>query len=141
MFYLVIKLTKPFAVRIACTSWKTKSGIGIICFVLIISLMLPKIFIETLTSISNKHNRKTFTESLQHLCYIALKTFWTIHPESAMMLWQWLLWVSPSQLKPCQVNSSLGTMFIHWYLLDNSVIISSKKDYTDTPLSFLSRTS
>ena len=32
LFYLAIKLMKPFAVPRACTRWKTKRGIGIILF-------------------------------------------------------------------------------------------------------------
>ena len=62
-------------------------------------------------SISNKHTHKTFTKghwswkhcqfTLMHLlqlCYIASKTFWLIPLGNAVILWQWLLWVSPSQL-------------------------------------------
>ena len=53
LFYLAIKLMKPFAVPRACTKWKTKRG----------TLVFSRISSEPLESISNKHNCKTFSKS------------------------------------------------------------------------------
>ena len=39
LFYLVVKLTKPFAVEKASTRRKAKRGIGTIFFMLIITVM------------------------------------------------------------------------------------------------------
>ena len=58
---------KPFAAPRVCRGWKAKRCIGIIffrTFVLRITLMLSKVFSEPLMSVSNKHNYKTFSESL-----------------------------------------------------------------------------
>ena len=62
LFCLVINEIKPFAVPKGCARWKIKKGIDIIFFVLIITLMLLRIFSETLMCISNKQNYKTFTK-------------------------------------------------------------------------------
>ena len=58
---------KPFAAPRTCRGWKAKRCIGIIffrTFVLRITLMLSRVFSEPLMSVSNKHNYKTFSESL-----------------------------------------------------------------------------
>ena len=48
LFYLVIKLTKPFAVPEACMRWKSKRGIGIISFEPIVMLLLSIIVIVSM---------------------------------------------------------------------------------------------
>ena len=56
---------KPFAAPRACKGWKAKRCICIIffrTFVLRITLILSRIFTEPLTSVSNEHNCKTFSE-------------------------------------------------------------------------------
>ena len=58
LFYLVIKLMKPFAVR----DEKLRELFVSYFSVLIITLMLSKIFAEAL-SLNDKHNHKTFTKS------------------------------------------------------------------------------
>ena len=58
LFYLFIKLTKPFAVQD-----EELREVSVSYFlVLIIALMLSKIFSQPLMSISNRHNYKTFTK-------------------------------------------------------------------------------
>ena len=98
IFYLVIKLMKPFAVLRACTGWKTKRGIVIIFF--------------------RTENYTDVIENFQWATYVQLQNFLkkfpcifvTLHQKHfgtlvGEVLWfsdngcsefhQWLLWVSP----------------------------------------------
>ena len=63
LFYLVIKLMKPFAVPRACNDEKLREVSLSYFFVRRIILMLSRISSEQLMSISNKHNYKTFSKS------------------------------------------------------------------------------
>ena len=95
LVYLVIKLMKHFAVPRACTRRKIKRGIGIIFFVLNITLMLSRMSCEPLMSISNKHNYKAFSKSPPASLTHCIGTRSVIRLGNGVILWQWLLWVLP----------------------------------------------
>ena len=79
-------------------------------------------------SISKKHNYKTFTKSPASLLHYVE----TILNDSCGKCRDSLTMAALSFSK----STGLCTIFLHYYLLCNSVIINSKKDDTDTSISF-----
>ena len=97
-------------------------------FVLPIALMLSRISVRHLCK-SNKHNYKTFTKSPPASLLHCIQN---ILNHSSGKCCDSLTVVALSFAK----STGISTIFIHQYLLDNSVMISSKNDDTDASLSF-----
>ena len=99
-------------------------------FVWRITLILSTISSEPLMSISNKHNYKTFSKSPPASL---LHCIGNILSHSSGKWRDSLIMAALSFTNGCS-EFRLCTIIIHKYLLSNSVIISSKKDNTDTSL-------
>ena len=99
--------------------------------------MLSRISSELFMSISNKHNNKTFSKSPPGSLLYCIGS---ILSHSSGKWRDSLTMAALSFTNGCS-EFHICTIFIHNYLLSNSVIISSKKDDTDTSLRFPSRTS
>ena len=107
------------------------------CFIRRIVLMLSRISSEPLMSISNKQNYRTFSKIPPASLIHCIKNILS-HLSGN---WRDSLTVAVLSFNNACSMFHLCTIFIYHYLLSNSVIISSKKDDTDTSLSFPSRTS
>ena len=94
--WLSYQVNEGFCCTKACTRWKTKRGISIFFFMLIITLMLSKRFSEALMSTSSK--LQNFQEKFSCI-FVTLqrKHFESFIWEVPLIFWQWLLFVSPSQ--------------------------------------------
>ena len=88
-------------------------------------------------SISNKHNYKTFSKSPPASLLRCIGN--NLNHSSGK--WRDSLTMAALSFTIGCSEFHLCPIFIHWYLPSNSVIISSKKDDTNTSLSFPSRTS
>ena len=123
LFYLVIKFMKPFAVPRACTDEKLREVSVSYFFILRITLMLSIIFSEPLMSVSNKHKYKTFSKSppasLSH-CIKNILSHSSGKCRDSLTVAALSFTNGSSEFRLC-------TIFVHWYLLGNSVIISSRK--------------
>ena len=105
---------KPFAVR----DEKLREVSVSYYFVLRIALMLSRIFSEPLTSISNKHNYKTFSKS---------------PPASLLHCIENILSHSSRKCRDSLTMAAVSFTFVQYLftninLLSNSLIISSKKE-------------
>ena len=92
--------------------------------------MLSIIFSEPLMSISNKHNHKTFSKSPPASLFDCIGNILS-HLSGK---WRDSLTMAAVSFTNGSSRFYLCTIFIHKYILSNSVIISSKKKMIPIPL-------
>ena len=138
LLYLVIKLTKPLVYQRLVRDEKLREVLVSYFFVLIITLILPRIFSEALMSISNKHNYKNFNKKV-------------LAPASLLHYTENILNQPSRKCRDCVTmtalsftkSTGLSTIFVHKYIisLGTTELLARQKDDTDTSFSFSSHTS